>query len=60
MAKNFVSNKDETVRMFDNSVLESLTRIHFTVPLFIFIPVIFYFGYRSVFVFDLSWLKIAV
>ncbi|MBK6447070.1 MAG: sterol desaturase family protein [Bacteroidetes bacterium] len=59
MAKNFVSNKDETVRMFDNSVLESLTRIHFTVPLFIFIPVIFYFGYRSVFVFDLSWLKIA-
>ena len=45
--------------MFDNSVLESLTRIHFTVPLFIFIPVIFYFGYRSVFVFDLSWLKIA-
>ncbi|MBK9540825.1 MAG: sterol desaturase family protein [Bacteroidetes bacterium] len=59
MAKNFVSNKDETVRMFDNSVLESLTRIHFTVPLFIFIPVIFYFGYRSVFVFDLSWLIIA-
>ena len=59
MAKNFVSNKDETVRMFDNSVLESLTRIHFTVPLFIFIPVIFYSGYRSVFVFDLSWLIIA-
>ncbi len=47
MAKNFISNKDESVRMFDNSLLERLTRIHFTVPLFIFVPVIFYCFYSA-------------
>jgi sterol desaturase/sphingolipid hydroxylase (fatty acid hydroxylase superfamily) len=48
MAKNFVSNKDECVRMFRNDFLESLSRVHFTVPLFIFVPVILYFGYQAV------------
>ncbi len=33
--------------MFENKFLERLTRIHFSVPLFIFIPVIFYCLYRS-------------
>ena len=59
MAKNFVSNKDETVRMFENPVLESLTRIHFTVPLFIFVPVILYFGYQSIFIYQLGFTGIA-
>lgn len=58
MAKNFVSNKDETVRMFENPVLESLTRIHFTVPLFIFVPVILYFGYQSIFSYQLAFTSI--
>ena len=58
MAKNFVSNKDETVRMFENPFLEALTRIHFTVPLFIFVPVILYFAYCSVFEFHLPALSI--
>jgi sterol desaturase/sphingolipid hydroxylase (fatty acid hydroxylase superfamily) len=48
MAKNFISNKDETVRMFENGFLERLTRIHYTVPLFIFIPVIVYCLFRSI------------
>jgi len=48
MAKNFVSNKDECVRMFRNDFLESLSRVHFTVPLIIFVPVILYFVYQSV------------
>ncbi|MCC7232165.1 MAG: sterol desaturase family protein [Bacteroidia bacterium] len=59
MAKNFISNKDETVRMFKNNLLESLSHIHYTVPLFIFVPVILYFLYQSVFVFGLSFLTIA-
>lgn len=59
MAKNFVSNKDETVRMFEHPVLESLTRIHFTVPLFIFVPVILYFGYQSIFIYQLGFTGIA-
>src|SRR4029079_15435356 len=58
MAKNFISNKDECVRMFKNDVLESLSRVHFTVPLIIFLPVIFYFGYQSVFVFHLEAVSI--
>ena len=54
MAKNFISNKDECVRMFRNDFLESLSRVHFTVPLVIFLPVIVYFAYQSVFVFHLG------
>ena len=48
MAKNFVSNKDETVRMFKNNFFETLSRVHYTVPLYIFLPVILYFLYRSI------------
>ncbi|MCX6292365.1 MAG: sterol desaturase family protein [Bacteroidetes bacterium] len=51
MAKNFVSNKDETVRMFKNDFLETLSHIHFTVPLFLFIPVVVYFLHKAVFIF---------
>ncbi|MFZ7113734.1 MAG: sterol desaturase family protein [Bacteroidota bacterium] len=59
MAKNFISNKDETVRMFKNDFLEKLSHIHYSVPLFIFLPVIGYFGYKSIFVYHLSVLSIA-
>src|SRR6185436_14452176 len=54
MAKNFISNKDETVRMFDNNLLEKFTRIHYSVPLFIFVPVIVFCLYRAVVVFSLG------
>jgi sterol desaturase/sphingolipid hydroxylase (fatty acid hydroxylase superfamily) len=56
--KLYVSNKDETVRMFKNDFLERLSRVHFTVPLFIFIPVILWHLYRSVFIFQLPVLTI--
>jgi len=58
MAKNFISNKDETVRMFRNNFLESLSHIHYTVPLYIFVPVISYFMYKAIAVFELSALSI--
>ena len=48
MAKNFISNKDETVRMFENDFLEALSKVHYTVPLYIFLPVIAYFLYKSI------------
>ncbi len=54
MAKNFISNKDETVRMFGNNFLEALTRIHFLVPVYIFLPVIFFMAYLSIFEYGLS------
>jgi 4-hydroxysphinganine ceramide fatty acyl 2-hydroxylase len=55
MAKNFVSNKDETVRMFENDFLEALSKVHFTVPLYIYLPVTGYFLYRAIFDFNLSF-----
>ncbi len=58
MAKNFISNKDETVRMFRSNFLEKFSRIHYTVPLYIFIPVILFFLYRSIFEFGLPVLRI--
>ncbi len=54
MAKNFVSNKDETVRMFESNFLEVFSRVHFTVPLIIYLPVVIYFLYRAVYLYEQS------
>jgi 4-hydroxysphinganine ceramide fatty acyl 2-hydroxylase len=51
MAGNFVSNKDESVPMFGHPVLDFFSRVHFSVPLVLYIPVILFFLYKSVFVF---------
>jgi sterol desaturase/sphingolipid hydroxylase (fatty acid hydroxylase superfamily) len=58
MAKNFISNKDETVVMFENKFLEKFTRIHFSVPLFIFVPVVLYCLYRATFIDSISLIMI--
>lgn len=42
-----VSAKDETVRLFKSDFLEFFTRVHWSVPLIIFLPVIFYCLWRS-------------
>lgn len=47
MKKNYVSNSQDSVRMFKSSFLESLSKVHWTVPLFIFIPVIGYCIYKD-------------
>ncbi|MCF0052273.1 sterol desaturase family protein [Dyadobacter sp. LJ53] len=47
MAKNYVSNSKGSSRMFKNNLFESLSKVHFSVPLFIFIPVIVYFSWKS-------------
>ena len=59
MAKNFVSNKDETVRMFESNFLEAFSRVHFSVPIIIYLPVIAYLLYLSVAVYFLSWSTLA-
>ncbi len=38
--KHYVSNKKETPRMFENNFMEFFSRVHWTVPLIIFLPVI--------------------
>lgn len=40
MAKNYVSNRDETVRMFKSDFLEALSKVHPSVPLIEFVQVI--------------------
>lgn len=58
MAKKFVSNKDETVRMFKSDLMEALSRVHPSVPLIIFIPVILFMIYLSIWNFKISVLSI--
>jgi sterol desaturase/sphingolipid hydroxylase (fatty acid hydroxylase superfamily) len=58
MPKNFVSNKDETIVMFKNPFLEKLSRIHWSVPLFLYVPVLLFFLYRAIFMLNLSALTI--
>ena len=58
MTKNFVSNKDVTVRMFDNSFMEACSRVHPAVPLIVYIPVIGFFLYRAIEVFNISFANI--
>ena len=58
MSKQFVSNKDETARMFENDFMEALSKVHFTVPLFIYLPVVAFFLYRSVGIYSLSFITI--
>jgi 4-hydroxysphinganine ceramide fatty acyl 2-hydroxylase len=47
MKKNYISNSQESVRMFKSDLLESLSKVHFLVPVFIFVPVIGYFIYEA-------------
>ena len=47
MKKNYVSNSQESVRMFKSDLLEVLSKVHFTVPIFIFMPVILFCTYKA-------------
>ena len=58
MPKNYVSNKDETVRMFKSDFMEAFSRVHFTVPLYIYVPVILVMLYLSIFVYHISAINI--
>lgn len=52
MAKLFVSNKDESVRMFENPLLDKVSRVHFTVPLFLYVPLALFCLFRALFIFN--------
>ncbi|MGN6178896.1 MAG: sterol desaturase family protein [Mucilaginibacter sp.] len=47
MKKNFVSNSQESVRMFKSDILEVLSKVPFYVPLIVYIPVIGYCIYKA-------------
>ncbi len=46
--KLYVSNSPESIRLFERGWMEVLSKVHFSVPLFIFIPTIAYFIYLAV------------
>src|ERR1700749_2573633 len=48
MKKKYISNSQESVRMFKSSLLEALSKVHFTVPLIIFVPVIGFCIYKDI------------
>lgn len=50
MAKNYISNSQESVRMFKSDLLEALSKVHYLVPVFIFVPVILVCTYLALFV----------
>ncbi len=58
MPKNYISNKDETVRMFESDFLEALSRVHWTVPLWVYIPIISYMLYDAAFIIGISFTNI--
>lgn len=47
MPKQYISNKDESVRMFESDILEAFSKVHWSVPLYVFVPVIIYLLYTS-------------
>jgi sterol desaturase/sphingolipid hydroxylase (fatty acid hydroxylase superfamily) len=59
MKKNFISNSTTSVRIFKNDVLEALSKVHFTVPLIIYVPVVIYLSYQA-FTIDASILLFAL
>jgi sterol desaturase/sphingolipid hydroxylase (fatty acid hydroxylase superfamily) len=47
MEKNFVSNRDESLRLFNNRLLDKLSYVHWSYPLIFWIPIICYCGYSA-------------
>lgn len=58
MGAKFVSNSPESTRMFKSDFFEMFSKIHYTVPLFLFIPVVLFFMYLSIFHYHISALYI--
>ncbi|MGZ3884669.1 MAG: sterol desaturase family protein, partial [Bacteroidia bacterium] len=54
MKPTFVSNSQESTRMFDDNFREAFSKTHFAVPLFLFVPVVGYFLYATFFVYHLA------
>ncbi|WP_316836163.1 sterol desaturase family protein [Pedobacter nutrimenti] len=57
MKKNFVSNSSESIRMFKSGFLESLSKVSFYVPLIVYVPVIIYLCWKSLFELQMGWLN---
>ncbi|MCJ8165974.1 sterol desaturase family protein [Pontibacter sp. E15-1] len=54
MKKNFVSSSQESVRMFRYDWMEALSKVHWTVPLYLYVPVILFLSWLALHVEKLS------
>jgi dihydroceramide fatty acyl 2-hydroxylase len=48
MAKLYISNKNESVRLFQSNALEFFTHVHWSVPIIVYLPTVGYFLYTAV------------
>src|SRR5437762_14296247 len=55
----YVSNKNETVRMFESDFMEFFSRVHPVIPLALYLPVVGYMLYLSVWQRHLSFIAVA-
>lgn len=59
MAKRlYVSNKDESARLFKSDFIELFSKVHWSVPLFLYLPLVIYFIYDAFAKAELSLLMI--
>jgi len=56
MPKHFVSNKDESPPLFHNKFLDLFSRVHWSVPLFVFVPVVLACMYWGMVDYKLGWM----
>jgi sterol desaturase/sphingolipid hydroxylase (fatty acid hydroxylase superfamily) len=54
MQQSFVSNSKESIRMFKNGFIESLSKVHYSVPLIVFVPVVVYCIWKALWYFHAS------
>jgi len=54
--KMYVSNSEESIQLFKNPFMNSLSKVHWSVPLFIFVPTISYLVYLTVVSPELSYM----
>lgn len=55
----YISNKNETVRMFDSDFMEFFSRVHPVIPLALYLPVVGYMFYVSLWQRHLSFVAVA-
>jgi len=56
----YISTKDETVRLFKNNFLEFLTRVHPSIPVLFYLPLILWMMWRAFTISSFSYLQIGL
>ena len=57
MKKLYVSNKDESVRMFDKDWMEAMSKVHWSIPMVLFTPVVIWSIYSGITTFEYTFIR---